>query len=79
MVDAGAQPTRAERRIAAKRARRRYQSRAMRLERERRAVHAANRGAGAVDANSKQQTVQRAIERARQRLAQRNASKPVTP
>ena len=64
MVDAGAQPTRTERRTAAKRARRRYELRALRLERERRAV----------DTSCKQQTVQRAIERARQRLAQRKAS-----
>ena len=71
MVETGAQPTRTERRLAAKRARRRYELRAMRLERERRAVHAANRRTGAVDATSKQQTVQRAIARARQRLAQR--------
>ena len=63
MVDAGAQPTRTERRTAAKRARRRYELRALRLERERRAV----------DTSCKQQTVQRAIERARQRLAQRKA------
>jgi len=73
MVETGAQPTRTKRRIAAKRARRRYELRAMRLERERRAAHAANRGTGPVDASSKQQTVQRAIERARQRLAQRKA------
>ncbi|MEK7835885.1 MAG: RnfABCDGE type electron transport complex subunit B [Pseudomonadota bacterium] len=79
MVETGAQPTRTERRLAAKRARRRYGLRAIRLERERRAVHSANRGTDAASAGSKQQTVQRAIERARQRLAQRNASKPVTP
>ena len=73
MVDAGAQLTRTERRIAAKRARRRYELRTIRLERERRAVHSANRGTDAASAGSKQQTVQRAIERARQRLAQRKA------
>jgi len=63
MVETGARPTRTERRLAAKRARRRYELRTMRLERERRAV----------DTSCKQQTVQRAIERARQRLAQRKA------
>ena len=73
MVETGAQPTRAERRLAAKRARRRYELRTMRLERERLAVHAANRGTDTASARSKQQTVQRAIERARQRLAQRKA------
>ena len=73
MVDAGAQLTRTERRIAAKRARRRYELRTIRLERERRAVHSANRGTDAASAGSKQQTVQRAIEPARQRLAQRKA------
>lgn len=79
LVATGAQPTRTERRLAARRARRRYELRAMRLERERHAVHAANRGTGAVVANSKQQTVQRAVERARQRLAQRRTAKTVTP
>ena len=64
MVETGAQPTRAELRIAAKRARRRYELRTLRRERERRAV----------DTSCKQRTVQRAIERARQRLAQRKAS-----
>ena len=73
MVETGAQPTRTERRLAAKRARRRYGLRALRLERERCAVHSANRGTDAASAGSKQQTVQRAIERARQRLAQRKA------
>lgn len=71
MVETGAQPTRTERRLAAKRARRRYELRALRLERERHAVHAENRGTVAANASAKQQTVERAIERARQRLAQR--------
>lgn len=71
MVETGVQPTRTERRLAAKHARRRYEMRAMRLERERRAVHAENRGTVAATASAKQQTVERAIERARQRLAQR--------
>ena len=74
MAETGVQPTRTERRLAAKRARRRYELRAMRLERERHAVHAANRDTVATNASSRQQTVQRAIERARQRLAQRKAS-----
>ena len=71
MVETGAQPTRTERRNAAKRARRRYELRTLRLERERHAVHAENRGTVAANASAKQQTVERAIERARQRLAQR--------
>lgn len=71
MVETGAQPTRTERRLAAKRARRRYELRALRLERERHAVHAENRGTVAANASAKQQTVERAIERAQQRLAQR--------
>ncbi len=71
MVETGAQPTRAERRLAAKRARRRYELRTLRLERERHAAHAENRGTVAANASAKQQTVERAIERARQRLAQR--------
>ena len=79
MVETSAQPTRTERRLAAKRARRRYELRAMRLERERRALHSTNRSTVEATASSKQQTVQRAIERARQRLAQRKASKPITP
>lgn len=74
MVETGAQPTRTERRLAAKRARRRYELRALRLERERRAVHAETRSTVAATASAKQQTVQRAIERARQRLAQRKTS-----
>jgi electron transport complex protein RnfB len=73
MVATGAQPTRTERRLAAERARRRFDLREARLEHERRAVHAANRGTVAATASSKQQTVQRAIERARQRLAQHKA------
>ena len=74
MVETGAQPTHVERRLAAKRARRRYELRAIRLERERHAVRGEDRGTVAATASSKQQTVQRAIERARQRLAQRKAS-----
>lgn len=76
MVETGAQPTRVERRLAAKRARRRYELRVMRLERERHAVHAENRGTTAATASSKQQTVQRAVARARQKLAQRKTSGP---
>ena len=75
MVETGAQPTRTERRLAAKRARRRYELRATRLEGERHALHAANRGAAAATASTKQHTVERAMERARQRLAQRKASR----
>jgi len=73
MVETGAQPTRTERRLAAKRARRRYELRTMRLQRERRAARVAGPGTDAANAVSKEQTVQRAIERARQRLAQRKA------
>jgi electron transport complex protein RnfB len=68
MVNTGAQPERAERRLAAGRARRRFELREIRLERER---HAANRGADAGDTSIRRQTVQRAIERAKLRLAQR--------
>lgn len=71
MVETGAQPTRTERRLAAKRARRRYELRTLRLARERHAAHAASHGDDAAAASSKRQTVQRAIERARLRLAQR--------
>jgi Na+-translocating ferredoxin:NAD+ oxidoreductase subunit B len=79
LVETGTQPTRDERRLAAKRARRRYELRATRLERERHAVPAANHNSTAATASSKQQTIERAVERARRRLAQRTASKPVTP
>ena len=78
MVETGAQLTRAERRLAAKRARRRYELRAMRLERERRATSVANYGSAATASSAKQQAVQRAIERARQRLVPRKAAKSVT-
>ena len=71
MVETGEQPTRAERRLAAERARQRFELRKTRLERERPARRDANRGADAADVSAKQRTVQRAIERARQRLAQR--------
>ena len=74
MVETGVQPTRTERRLAAKRARRRYELRTLRLERERLAAHAEHRGTVAATANSKQQTVQRAVDRARQRLAQRKTA-----
>lgn len=77
MVETTAQPTSAERRLAAKRARRRYKLRAARLERERRATPVASCNSAATTSRAKQQTVQRAIERARQRLAPRNAAKPV--
>jgi len=73
MVETGEQPTRTERRLAAKRARRRYELRAMRLECERPARGTASDTPVANDGSAKQQTVQRAIERARQRLAQRKA------
>jgi electron transport complex protein RnfB len=73
LVETGTQPTRDERRLAAKRARRRYELRMRRLERERHALHAENRSTAAATASSKQRTVERAIERARQRLAQRKA------
>ena len=65
MVATGAQPARTERRLAADRARRRFELRAARLANERHARRAAHGG------SDKQQTVRRAIERARLRLAQR--------
>ena len=68
MVETNAQPTRAERRLAADHARQRYERREARLRRE----HSdAPRAAVATKAKVDPQTVQRAIERARQRLAQR--------
>lgn len=74
MVPTGALPTRAERRLTAERARRRFELRQARLHRERHARRGTNRGAGATPAEVKRQTVQRAIERARLRLAQRKPS-----
>lgn len=68
MVDAGAQPARAERRLAVERARRRFELRATRLERERGAAY---NGDDAAHVSARRQTVQRAIERAKLRLAQR--------
>lgn len=73
MVGTGAQPTRAERRLAAERARQQFELHNIRLERERHAKRAANRGHDAISFSAKLRTVQRAIERARLRLAQRNA------
>lgn len=78
MVETGAQPTRAERRLAAELARRSYELRAMRLERERRATLVSGCSSAGTTSSAKQQTVQRAIERARQRLAPRKAAKPGT-
>ncbi len=74
MVATGVQPSREERLLTAKRARRRYELREMRLERERRATPAASCRSADTASSAKQQTVQRAVERARQRLAQRKAS-----
>jgi H+/Na+-translocating ferredoxin:NAD+ oxidoreductase subunit B len=73
MVETGTQPTRAERRLAANRARQRFEFRKARLERERPAERATDRGHNAAEVSAKQQTVQRAIERARLRLAQRKS------
>ena len=73
MAETGAQPTRAERRLAGERARQRFELRKTRLESERHAKRAADRGHDTADVSAKQQTVQRAIERARLRLAQRKA------
>jgi len=73
MVETGAHPARAERRLAADAARRRFELREIRLEREQRARCSAN--GNSVDAarvGVKQRTIQRAVERARLRLAQRN-------
>ena len=74
IVETGVQPTRTERRLAGDRARRRFELREARLQRERQAKRAANRDADATGRSTKQQTVQRAIERARLRLAQRKPS-----
>jgi electron transport complex protein RnfB len=74
MVETGAQPTRTERRLAADRARLRFELRKARLERGRDTRRAANYSTIASGGSNKQQIVQRAIERARQRLAQRKAS-----
>ena len=74
MVETGARPTRAERRLAADQARRRFERREIRLELERHAWNVALRGAGTANVSAKRQTVQRAIERARLRLAQRKPS-----
>jgi electron transport complex protein RnfB len=71
MVDTGAQPTRAERRIAAAHARARFERRTARREREQRAKRVAGR---ITSTNVNQRIVLRAIERARQRLAQRGPS-----
>ena len=73
MVETGVQPTRTERRLAAERARQRFELRKMRSERERHAMHAADRGHETAGVSAKRQTVQRAVERARLRLAQRKA------
>ncbi len=73
MVATGAQPAHTERRLAADRARRRFELRKARVQRERHAEHAAHRSADAAGVSSRQQTVQRAIERARSRLAQRKS------
>ena len=73
MVETSVQPTRTERRLAAERAQRRTELRAMRLAHERRARPVASRSSAGTAGSVKQQTVQRAIERARQRLAQRKA------
>jgi electron transport complex protein RnfB len=74
LVEIGTPPTRRERRLAADRARRRFELHQTRLDREQRARRTASRSAGTADVGAKQQTVQRAIERARQRLAQRQRS-----
>jgi electron transport complex protein RnfB len=75
MVETGARPARAERRLVADTARRRFELREIRLERERHARYGAtDSGANAAEAGVKQRTVQRAVERARLRLGQRNTS-----
>ena len=73
MVETGAQATTAERRLAAKRARQRFELRKTRLERERNVRRAADRGDDTTDVSAKRQTVQLAVERARLRLAQRKS------
>ena len=74
LQDTVTQATRAERRDAAERARRRYARRNARLERQTAGAHALKRLPESADARVKHQTVQRAIERARHRLAQRKQS-----
>ena len=74
IVETAVQLTRTERRLSADRARRRFELREARLQRERQAKRATNRDADATGRSTKQQTVQRAIERARLRLAQRKPS-----
>jgi electron transport complex protein RnfB len=68
MVETGAQPAHAERRIAAARARTRFERRTARRERDERARRTAARASGT---RVNQRIVERAIERARRRLAQR--------
>ena len=73
MAETSAQPARAERRLAADAARRRFELREIRLERGQRARCSANdNSVDAAEVGVKQRTIQRALERARVRLAQRN-------
>ncbi len=71
MLATGAQPGRTERRMAAARARVRFERRTARRERDQRAGRVAGR---ATDTRVNQRIVERAIERARQRLAPRGRS-----
>jgi electron transport complex protein RnfB len=71
MIETGAQPTREERRVAAARARTRFERRTARRERDERVRRAAARVTGS---KLNQRVVERAIERARRRLAQRSPS-----
>jgi electron transport complex protein RnfB len=72
MLETGAQTTRAQRRLAADTARRRFELREIRLEREQRARCSANDSKDAAEVGVKQRTIQRAVERARLRLARRS-------
>ena len=71
MVETCAHPARAERRLAADAARRRFELREIRLE-QRARCSANDNSVNAAEVGVKQRTIQRAVERARLRLAQRN-------
>jgi electron transport complex protein RnfB len=69
----GAEPTREQRMADATRARRRFDARSARLERERKARNAGRAAQGNAAEEKKRVTVSRAIDRARARLRQRAA------
>ena len=69
----GAEPTREQRMAGAARARRRFDARSARLEREREVRHPARPAQGSAAEEKKRVTIRRAIERARARLLRRAA------